>query len=89
MVQEALVNALKHSNTHAIQLQIAESTTDIQVTITDTGRGFNVEKTQQSGKAFGIARLAERAKAIKGNASIQSNNLGTVVSTVIPQNSRL
>ena len=83
IVQEGLTNALKYSKAEAVKVQFKHSGTSLRLEIQDNGKGFEVEKALEGGKAFGLHSILQRAKAIGGKAEIRSGEGGTTVSVVI------
>jgi len=73
IIQEAIINARKHSD--ATQIQIKEQQLDGQVTITieDNGRGFDVDGLiGQGGSHFGLKIMRGRAARFGGKLQIVS-----------------
>jgi two-component system, NarL family, sensor kinase len=79
IVQEALTNTVKYANANASKVTMHETDGKIQLTITDNGKGFDVQKRLDSGKAFGLHSIIQRAKAIDAIATIASSKNGTVI----------
>ncbi|MEI6409627.1 MAG: sensor histidine kinase [Bacteroidota bacterium] len=84
IVQEGLTNALKYSKAEAVKVEIKQSGNALRLDIQDNGNGFDVEKALDSGKAFGLHSILQRAKAIGGNAEIRSGKDGTTIVVSIP-----
>jgi signal transduction histidine kinase/Tfp pilus assembly protein PilF len=83
IVQEGLTNALKYSKAEAVKVQIKHSSNALRLEIQDNGKGFDVEKALEGGKAFGLHSIIQRAKAIGGKAEIRSGVGGTTIIVVI------
>ena len=83
IVQEGLTNALKYSKAEAVRVQLEQSGNTLHLEIQDNGKGFDVEKALEGGKAFGLHSIIQRAKAIGGKAEIRSGDSGTTISVVI------
>lgn len=79
IVQESLTNVMKYAKAHAAKVVLREVSNTIQLEIRDNGQGFKVKETINSGKAFGLHNIIERARMIGGEAKIQSSPEGTVV----------
>jgi signal transduction histidine kinase len=62
VLQEALNNAIKHSGVKRIEVQLRETSGEIQLLISDLGRGFDVEAALH-GKGLGLNQYA-RARSI-------------------------
>lgn len=84
IIQEAMSNIIKYSNANAAKIIIDERENSIKLKIMDNGDGFDVEKTLNGGKAFGLHSIIERAKNLKGTAIITSSSNGTVISIKLP-----
>jgi len=70
VAQEALRNALAHSGTDRISIDLHISRTGLAVLITDRGCGFVVE---QASAGLGLSGMAERMKNIGGTLRIDSS----------------
>jgi two-component sensor histidine kinase len=86
IVQEALNNAIKHSNASAIKVTLEENSTKKNITleIKDNGVGFDVTQMLKSKESFGLLSILQRSKATKGDCTITSNNNGTIIKVTIP-----
>lgn len=84
IIQEALSNIKKYSQAHAANIIIQEKQSEFELVIEDNGKGFDVEKTLESGNAFGLFGIIQRCKTIGGNAQITSSNEGTKILILIP-----
>ena len=89
IAQEALTNSVKHSKTKNILLNLVEESELLMLTISDKGKGFNVQdyfkKTQKSNGHFGLINMRERAELIGGKFFIESSlSKGTNVKVTIP-----
>ncbi len=70
VVQESLTNALKHSGASRIFVHLARSQDRLTLTITDDGRGFDVDAAY--GKGLGLISMKERLEALRGTLTIRS-----------------
>jgi signal transduction histidine kinase len=87
IAQEALNNALKHSNALHVQidLQFLETATCLQVS--DDGKGFWLEEVRDGG-GLGFKGMRERAQRVGGNLQIDSApEKGTRVKIHVPVSS--
>ncbi len=82
IVQEGLTNALKYAKAEAVKVQLKHSGHALQLKIRDNGKGFDVQKALDSGEAFGLHSILQRAKAIGGEAEIRSDKSGTTIRVV-------
>lgn len=83
IVQEGLTNALKYSKAEAVKVRIQYAGKALRLEIQDNGKGFDVEKALEGGKAFGLHSILQRAKAIGGKADIRSGESGTTIGVVV------
>jgi NarL family two-component system sensor histidine kinase LiaS len=82
IVQEALANAARHSQASHVEIGLIYSKEAITSTISDDGRGFNLDETRTG---FGLRSMGERSEALGGSLSIESSpGEGTSVSSSIP-----
>jgi signal transduction histidine kinase len=84
IAQEALHNALKHSGVGRISVNLRGTPDEIQLEVTDTGVGFDVEKARRN-SGLGLISMRERAHLVNGVFSIESKlNSGTRISVRVP-----
>jgi signal transduction histidine kinase len=82
-VQEALHNCEKHAAATSTRVDVAQYAGQIQVSVTDNGRGILNLDSQSHG--LGIVGMRERAQALGGNLEVRSNaGAGTRVRLLIP-----
>jgi len=84
--QNAVLNAIKHSNPHHIKVIIRWKSNSVEIQINDDGCGTNVtiEEAVRSGH-FGLLSMRERIKALSGNFIFYSGlGQGTRLSGCIP-----
>lgn len=79
--KESVNNAVKHSQCTAIQVNVVQlANRQIQLSITDNGKGFNIDGVNKNN---GIYTIQSRAKAINGLLTINSaHGQGTVVAVL-------
>jgi signal transduction histidine kinase len=82
IVQEALQNALKHAKPTSITVKVAKNEESLYISVTDNGRGFNVNDVSKQG--VGIMNIKHRAQLLGGSAQWQSSSNGTSVSIQLP-----
>ncbi len=88
IVQEALRNVWRHSQATKADISVEFSESNIKVTISDNGKGFNPLKTMddlaKDGR-LGLAGIQERASLINGTLIPQSKpGMGTTVTIEAP-----
>ncbi len=83
VVQEALANAMRHSQAAAVVVRIHTGPAGISAIIEDDGRGFDPARVGLRG--LGIIGMRERARNAGGELAIESHpGAGTRVRVVIP-----
>jgi len=83
VAQEAVQNALKHSQADTIEIVLRSSTDVVEVSISDDGRGFSSESAQ--GQGLGLAGMAERMRVAGGTLDICSQvSQGTEIHASLP-----
>lgn len=85
IIQEAIANAVKHGQPNTLVLNIAFEPQHLEITITDNGRGFDVEQKQAEMSGLGLMNMKERVKLLNGSVNISSSvNKGTEIQLIIP-----
>lgn len=80
IVQEALRNVARHAATDRAVVELIGDDSTLTLRIADEGRGFSVP----GGGGLGLWLMHERAEAVGGTLSIESDGGGTVVLARIP-----
>jgi len=89
IAQEALRNVVAHAGASRAEVRLFRRGDDTEITITDDGRGFDVNDPERR-KGLGLVSITERAKLAGGTISIETGlNRGTRVHAAIPVNGRL
>ncbi|MDE5908775.1 MAG: sensor histidine kinase [Lachnospiraceae bacterium] len=71
IVQEAVLNALKHSNGSKVTLNVEIKNEKCYISVTDDGKGFDFNHSgENDDKHFGVSLMRERAELLNGNVSI-------------------
>ncbi|WP_422105455.1 ATP-binding protein [Winogradskyella sp.] len=85
MIQECLNNIIKHSEAKSASITIESDGSLIYTRITDNGIGFDVSQAFKNKMSLGMKTIKERAKIIKSQFKIDSNDaLGTTVTITTP-----
>ena len=83
VVQEALVNAAKHSEAVEVLVQLKADRAGLVLTITDDGVGFDVRA--KWGKGLGLISMRERVEAAGGTLSVRATpGSGTHLEISVP-----
>jgi signal transduction histidine kinase len=81
--KEALANALRHSTPASIRVELLYGETEVVLTVTDDGAGFEVSDNGSGG--FGLRSMRERAARMGGSLRLTSGaGRGTTVSASAP-----
>jgi PAS domain S-box-containing protein len=74
-VRELLINAVKYSESHTVEVNISREEDQIVITIEDNGIGFTPENNVVSEKSggFGLFSIRERMDQLGGSLDIQSS----------------
>jgi signal transduction histidine kinase/ligand-binding sensor domain-containing protein len=86
IVQESVNNIVKHAQATEVCIQVKRTADQLLLTIRDNGRGFTpgTAKSESERGGFGITGMAERARALGGELTVQAAPArGTVVSVRI------
>jgi PAS domain S-box-containing protein len=84
VAQEALLNCVKHSGVRDFEVDLTELGEKIQLTVSDSGVGFDLMKTSHH-TGLGLISMHERVRLIKGTISILSEPMkGTRVQVRAP-----
>lgn len=83
IVQEALRNAVKHSDARSVSVQLLGEAHGIVLTVADDGKGFDVESAW--GRGLGLISISERLDAIGGTVDVRSApGAGTRLDILVP-----
>src|SRR5271169_34951 len=84
VLQEALQNALKHSGVRRFDVELRNSSNEIQLTVRDSGSGFDAEAALKT-HGLGLISMAERVKLVGGRLSVDSQpHRGTTIRASVP-----
>ena len=84
VLQEALQNALKHSGAKQFRVSLVGSMNEIQLTICDEGRGFDVKRVPM-GTGLGLTSMKERLKLVGGELFLDTQlQRGTTIHARVP-----
>jgi len=84
VLQEALSNSIKYSETKRVEVRLSEHSTGFQFSVRDFGKGFDVESALQ-GNGLGLTTMRERVRLVNGTFSIESTPMGgTTIEVCVP-----
>jgi PAS domain S-box-containing protein len=79
-ITESVSNTLKHANATEIKIELNEINGNIEVTYSDNGIGFEVDKALNTKKGLGLFNLKSRISSLGGNLDIISGiGIGTKI----------
>ena len=88
IVQECLTNIHRHSGSATAQVRLSRTPQEIQLEVTDQGRGIGTEIQEKffAGKSTGVGLrgMRERVRQIGGALKIESNENGTSILVLLP-----
>lgn len=85
IVQEAINNAVKHSEAKHIAVNLNEEHSRIRLSIEDDGKGMVYGRTDEANQKRGLVNMRERAEIMGGSLSIESDAArGTLVIVEVP-----
>ncbi len=88
ILQEALTNIGRHAQAHHVNVQLMVMPEQIQLHISDDGRGFDPE--QANSNRFGLIGMNERVKLLAGKLQISSSpGAGTELEISVPLEANL
>jgi signal transduction histidine kinase len=88
VLQEAVHNAFKHSGVRRIEVQLREVSDEIHLTVSDAGKGFDVE-TAMRGHGLGLTSMRERTRLVDGTIDIDTKPAhGTTIHIRLPLKSK-
>ena len=90
IVQEAITNAVKHSNSEVIRIH-SEITDQNNwcISVADEGKGFNAAEMMNSGSGNGLENMRFRADDCGIDVRIESDDKGTTILLTVPLSKRV
>lgn len=84
IAQEAVGNAIKHSNADRIDICLSSTSTDLHLSIQDNGIGVP-DHSPGKGTGMGLLTMSHRAKMLGGHLQVEPGEFGgTKVTCVVP-----
>ena len=84
VAQESLENIRKHSGANDVRVTLTETQDGVELFISDTGVGFDVERGRAS-KGLGLVSMEERVRLVGGTLLLQSHpGKGTELQVLVP-----
>src|SRR6185369_8571436 len=75
IAQEALANAARHAGASEVKLQLKLAGNDLELTVSDNGAGFDLERhrsPEERKNHVGLVTMAERANLLGGSLDIDT-----------------
>ena len=89
VVREALANVREHGKAARARLRVSATTACIRTTVTDDGRGFDVERALVAAAArgrLGLVGMSERVRLLGGHLAVDSRPGGpTKIAMTLPR----
>jgi signal transduction histidine kinase len=88
VAQEALTNVIRHADAHVVRIHLSETNGDLQLSVCDDGRGFDVpaarKRSNENGNQ-GLLNMDERVALVGGDFEIESApGRGTCIRARLP-----
>jgi PAS domain S-box-containing protein len=84
VAQEALHNDVKHSGVNHYVVELTATEGEIQLVVSDSGRGFEVEAANTN-RGLGLVSMQERVHLVRGSLHVESEpSKGTKIFAVVP-----
>ena len=84
ILQEAVANAIRHGEATRVVVKVAFAEKRLTITVSDNGKGFDVEEAQKMAGHYGIAGMRRRTSDLGGEMSMESSPSGSRLVFSIP-----
>lgn len=88
IIEQALDNVRKHTNSHAVFVSITEGSSLIEVIIKDRGTGFDIKHALKQ-NTYGLAFMHEACTLLSGKVALHPTADGTAITISIPKREKL
>jgi signal transduction histidine kinase/ligand-binding sensor domain-containing protein len=83
--QEAIVNAVRHAEASAVQMEVHYDHGKLRMRIRDDGHGFDPARVHESDGHYGLSSMKERAESVGGTLHVRSGSgRGAEIEAVVP-----
>ncbi len=82
--QEAIANAVKHSGASRLELRLEFLPKLVRLRVTDNGRGFQVDRQDETKGHYGLAGIRERVAQMHARLDLVSGPAGTELTVEVP-----
>ena len=86
IVQEALTNIQKHSQSSAASLQLTVDSSEMLLTVKDNGLGMAGAVPENENKGVGVRGMRERVSQLGGKFDLAADEHGATLTVVLPVN---
>ena len=83
IIREACMNVCKHAEASELSVIVKKIDDNIEITIRDNGKGYNIEKIRDN--HFGLQMMRERVDLLSGTMECDSTAKGTEIHIIIPK----
>ena len=84
LIQEALQNVVRHSGASSAQVELQFEGSNLKLTVTDSGAGFDPNAASRKG-GLGLISMEERVRLVHGTLDILSRSgYGTRIAATVP-----
>jgi signal transduction histidine kinase len=84
-IREMLINIVKHARANLVKIDLSRANDDIEITVEDNGKGFDISLLKEKSKGLGLFSVHERLRHIGGKLEIKSKRgKGTQVILTAP-----
>jgi PAS domain S-box-containing protein len=84
-IREMLINIVKHAKAKLVTISLSKANNDIEITVDDDGKGFDISAIKEKAKGLGLFSVHERLRHIGGKFEIASKRgKGTHVTLTAP-----
>ncbi len=85
VMQESVQNVVKHAQATLVSVYLRGSSKGVSLSVTDNGKGFNLNDQSAHGQGLGLSSMEERLRQLNGFFRIQSRpSQGTKVCAWVP-----
>ncbi|MFI5758455.1 GAF domain-containing sensor histidine kinase [Streptomyces sp. NPDC051569] len=85
VAQEALHNALRHSEADRVEVSLARRGQDTVLAVRDNGKGFDPRAVRSAGRHLGLVSMRDRASGVGGGLTVESvPGEGTTIEMEVP-----
>lgn len=84
ILQEAIINILKHARAKTVSILIYEDDGNVILNIRDDGRGFDTTAIEKKGSGLGLKSIRKRVASLRGQFDIVSGKKGTEINVSVP-----